>query len=56
MDANFRLKNQLISSFESDPGLGPGMAYMIQREGYNRYVLSQASEADVSACSVRVTT
>ena len=49
MDANFRLKNQLVSSFSSDPGLGIGMAYMVPREGYDAYVLSRASDADVGA-------
>lgn len=47
MDANFRLKNQLVSSFSTDPGLGIGMAYMVPREHYEKYVLSRASEADV---------
>jgi hypothetical protein len=51
MDANFHLKNQLVSSFSSDPGLGIGMAYMVPREGYDSYVLSRASDADVS-CSL----
>ncbi|EDR07081.1 uncharacterized protein LACBIDRAFT_328410 [Laccaria bicolor S238N-H82] len=50
MDANFRLKNQLVSSFSSDPGLGIGMAYMVPREGYDSYVLSRASDADISTC------
>ena len=48
MDANFRLKNQLVSSFSRDPGLGIGMAYMIARGPYEQYVLSQADEQDVS--------
>lgn len=48
MDANFRLKNQLVSSFSTDPGLGIGMAYMVPREQYEAYVLSRASDADVS--------
>ena len=48
MDANFCLKNQLVSSFSSDPGLGIGMAYMVPHEGYDSYVLSWASDADVS--------
>ena len=38
------MKNQLVSSFSSDPGLGIGMAYMVPREGYDAYVLSQASD------------
>ena len=29
MDANFRLKNNLVSNFSMDPGLWNGMAYMM---------------------------
>jgi len=29
MDANFRLKNQLVSNYSVDPGLGIGLAYMV---------------------------
>ena len=48
MDANFRLKNQLVSSYSADPGLGIGMAYFVPREEYEEYVLSKASAGDVS--------
>lgn len=48
MDANFRLKNQLVSSYSADPGLGIGMAYFVPREGYEDYVLSKTSQGDVS--------
>ena len=60
MDANFRLKNQLVSSFSADPGLGIGMAYMVLWELYESYVLSRAQDADVSpfksgdGCSVPI--
>lgn len=47
MDANFRLKNQLVSSFSSDPGLGIGMAYMVARGPFDKYVLSRTSDSDV---------
>jgi hypothetical protein len=47
MDANFRLKNQLVSNYSADPGLGTGMAYMVERVPYESYVLSRADEADV---------
>jgi hypothetical protein len=53
MDANFRLKNQLVSNYSQDPGLGTGWAYMVPREGYEAYVLSRASEQDVSNISIR---
>ena len=48
MDANFRLKNQLASNYSQDPGLGIGMAYMLPREDYEAYVLTQANDKDVS--------
>lgn len=47
LDANFRLKNQLVSNYSQDPGLGIGMSYMVPREPYESYVLSRASDADV---------
>ncbi len=47
MDANFRLKNQLVSNYSQDPGLGTGWAYMVRREPYEEYVLSRADDADV---------
>lgn len=49
MDANFRLKNQLVSNYSIDPGLGIGWAYMLPRVPYETYVLSQADEEDVRA-------
>jgi len=49
MDANFRLKNQLVSNYSQDPGLGTGWAYVLPREGYEGYVLSRASDGDVSS-------
>jgi hypothetical protein len=48
MDANFRLKNQLVSNYSQDPGLGIGMAYMVPREPYERYVLSRSDDNDAS--------
>ena len=48
IDANFRLKNQLVSNYSQDPGLGIGWAYMLPREEYEAYVLSRASDGDVS--------
>ncbi|KAF9471428.1 hypothetical protein BDN70DRAFT_820006, partial [Pholiota conissans] len=50
LDANFRLKNQLVSNYSSDPGLGTGWAYMIRRESYEKYVLSQVDGNDLSTC------
>ncbi|PPR01605.1 hypothetical protein CVT26_013324 [Gymnopilus dilepis] len=50
MDANFRLKNQLVSNYSQDPGLGIGWAYMVPRKPYEKYVLSQANNDDISTC------
>lgn len=47
MDANFRLKNNLVSNFSQDPGLSNGSAYMVARSPYEEYVLSQADSKDV---------
>lgn len=53
MDANFRLKNQLVSNYDQDPGLGTGMAYMLPRKEYEGYVRRQAKSGDeVSAVPV----
>ena len=51
MDANFRLKNNLVSNLSTDPGLGNGMTYMVPRQPYEAYVLSQADAEDVSVLS-----
>ncbi|KAJ3503690.1 hypothetical protein NLJ89_g8322 [Agrocybe chaxingu] len=50
MDANFRLKNQLVSNWSTDPGFGNDMSYMAPRGPYEKYVLSQADEDDISTC------
>lgn len=49
MDANFRLKNQLVSNYSQDQGLGISWAYMVPRKPYEEYVLSKASDADVQS-------
>ena len=48
MNVNFCLKNQLVSNYLQDPGLGTGWAYILPCEGYEGYVLSQASDGDLS--------
>jgi hypothetical protein len=47
MDANFRLKNQLVSNYSTDPGLGIGLAYFIPHAPYESYVLSRADADEV---------
>ncbi|KAE9395621.1 hypothetical protein BT96DRAFT_958466 [Gymnopus androsaceus JB14] len=51
MDANFRLKEQLVSSHSRDPGLNNGKGYFVPREPYEKYVLLLASEEDISTCA-----
>ena len=49
IDTNFCLKNQLVSNYLQDPGLGIGWAYMLPREDYESYVLSRAKDEDMSS-------
>ncbi|PPR04539.1 hypothetical protein CVT26_002506 [Gymnopilus dilepis] len=50
MDANFRLKNQLVSSYSQDPGFGIGWAYMVPREPYEAFIRSRTNDQDISTC------
>ncbi|CAA7268125.1 unnamed protein product [Cyclocybe aegerita] len=50
MDANFWLKNQLVSNYSQDPGLGVGWAYMLPCLPYEQYVLSCMKDEDISTC------
>lgn len=55
MDANFHLKNQLVSSFSHDPGPGIGCAYFVPCASYEQYVLNNTSNADVSRLPMQLT-
>jgi len=48
MDANFRLKQQLVSSYSQDPLYGDGFAYFVPKTAFDKFVLSQTSDEDVS--------
>ncbi|PBK59169.1 hypothetical protein ARMSODRAFT_983262 [Armillaria solidipes] len=50
MDANFRLKNQMVSSYSRDPGLGIGWGYFVPRAPFETYVLNHTSDEDISTC------
>ncbi|KAK7464176.1 hypothetical protein VKT23_006342 [Stygiomarasmius scandens] len=50
MDANFKLKNQLVSSYSRDPGFGIGWAYFVPREKYEKYLLENIHEDEISTC------
>lgn len=47
-DANFRLSEQLVSLHSRDPGLNDGKGYFVPHEPYEEYVVSLASDEDVS--------
>lgn len=47
VDANFRLINQLVSSYSADPGLGIGMSYMLPCEPYEAYLLERINDTEV---------
>ncbi|KAL0571417.1 hypothetical protein V5O48_010552 [Marasmius crinis-equi] len=50
LDFNFRLKNQLVSSWTRDPGLGDGWAYFVPRKPYEDHIARHMDEKDVSTC------
>ncbi|KAL0565320.1 hypothetical protein V5O48_016705 [Marasmius crinis-equi] len=50
IDFNFRLKNQLVSSWSRDPGLADGWSYFVPRGPYEAHISKFADEEDVSTC------
>ncbi len=56
MDANFRLKSQMVSSYSRDPGLGIGWSYFVPREPFDAYVLNHTSDEDVCCPFVQKST
>lgn len=48
IDACFRFKRRQISSYEKDPELGPGFAYVVAWEPYNQYLLKHANQREVN--------
>ncbi|KAL0569488.1 hypothetical protein V5O48_012485 [Marasmius crinis-equi] len=50
LDFNFRLKNQLVSSWTRDPGLGDGWSYFVPRKPYEEHIANHMDEQDVSTC------
>ncbi|KAL0573000.1 hypothetical protein V5O48_008967 [Marasmius crinis-equi] len=50
IDFNFRLKNQLVSSWTRDPGLGDGLSYFVPRAPYEAYIREHMDETDISSC------
>ncbi|KAK7032459.1 hypothetical protein VNI00_013017 [Paramarasmius palmivorus] len=50
MDANFRLKEQLVSSFKNDPGLSQGLGYFVKREPYEAWTERKGDKDELSNC------
>lgn len=48
IDACFRFKRRQISSYEKDPELGPGFAYVVAWEPYQRYLQKSGNQNEVS--------
>ena len=44
MDTNFWLKNQLVSNYSQDLGLGTGWAYMVPHEEYEANTLGNSTK------------
>lgn len=52
MDANFHLKNQMVSSYSRDPGLGIGWGYFVPKDPYDKFVLNHTLDEDVGGTFV----
>ncbi|KAF7321778.1 CxC2 domain-containing protein [Mycena kentingensis (nom. inval.)] len=51
LDACFRLKRRLFSSWVRDPGLGTGWAYLVEALGYEKFIASVGEQKEMSSCS-----
>lgn len=47
IDANFRLKRKKISTDEIDPGLGHGIAYMVEETAFKHHLGRYAGETEL---------
>ncbi|THU93967.1 hypothetical protein K435DRAFT_669246, partial [Dendrothele bispora CBS 962.96] len=51
IDANFRLRNRIVSNHYRSPTLGDGWAYMVPSEPYKEHLAKHTNEEDVSMSS-----
>ncbi|KAJ7811956.1 hypothetical protein B0H14DRAFT_2606144 [Mycena olivaceomarginata] len=51
IDACFRLKRRLVSSFLKDPSLGSGWSYMVEAVLYWQFLLTVTDQKEMSTCS-----
>ena len=47
IDACFRFKRRHVSSYEKDPKLGPGYAYLVAWEPYREYLRRFTNQTEV---------
>lgn len=50
-DANFRLRNENVSTEARDPPLGDGFTYFTPRQPYFRWLSKHATQEDAPNCS-----
>jgi hypothetical protein len=48
IDACFRLKRRLVSSWLKDPSLGSGWSYPVEHEPYRQFLLTVTDQKEVS--------
>ncbi|KAF7367916.1 CxC2 domain-containing protein [Mycena sanguinolenta] len=51
IDACFRLKRRLVSSYLKDPPLLPGSAYLVDYRPFREYLLTVTDQKEMSTCS-----
>ncbi|THU86212.1 hypothetical protein K435DRAFT_868513 [Dendrothele bispora CBS 962.96] len=51
LDANFRLRNKIVSDDFKSPTLGPGWAYLVPQETYKEYIEKFVDEKEMNPCS-----
>ena len=49
LDACFRLKRRAISNEYRDPGLGTGLAYMVEWEPYRAFLQTVGNQKEVNS-------
>ncbi|KAF7327511.1 CxC2 domain-containing protein [Mycena kentingensis (nom. inval.)] len=51
IDACFRLKRRMVSSYARDPVLGPGWAYLVEWLRYRDYLATTSAQKEISTCT-----
>jgi hypothetical protein len=56
IDACFRFKRRKVSSYDKDPELGPGYAYLVAWDSYSEYLRRFTDQQEVSSFVLRYPT